>query len=530
MIKNNAANNNLNYKYNYTESISDYETFCADDYNAKAYRDIFSRQVGWIFKVLAAGSFIGLAVYKPEVLIALRDRIAQHLPAVVNALLKSLDFTNSMIVQTIGTMLSCGTCYRAMSHLMHYSLYFVIKLIFIIGRKMNFITTSPRLLNTEPIRQGLEKFKAFKDKNPKGPITAAKFDEIVQAFKKSFGLKSIKKAFSCSSAKEMEGLPLINVLAVPYMSLGDYSNKAQKDRLFDIFISDPDIREYLSREKVQYKGNLLALESKYERNFYNSEFGSHIHYRNSDSEDVCETFYKQGSNRTHMDINFSIEQPKILKLLKENTHFSFDDDIYQVAQKTNKVSKFNQKNADETKFNYHLFIGAQDDHSYLTISIFEGKGGLVCLLLINSFSDESYHKDLAESISFMGITGSLIDCSLKVQDEDDGNCILYSGIIARAFVQLLANQQEESDNAFENYKNSSEEFKNQAEKNLQQFIRSNIVRYLPEYYAKNEKGNIERKPMEELRAFHMQRRWDIGNVHIDELVKQAKERSVAFDF
>lgn len=70
--------------------------YCVDDYNAKAYQDIFSRQVGRItIGVIVASSFMGLAIYKPDVLVTLMDRVVQYAPAVIGEFLRSLDFANA---------------------------------------------------------------------------------------------------------------------------------------------------------------------------------------------------------------------------------------------------------------------------------------------------------------------------------------------------------------------------------------------------------------------------------------------------
>lgn len=508
--------------YNYrSKEGDDYRIGCIDSHNAKAYGDVFKRCVSGPLGVLVAGTFVGLAVYRPDVLVGLMNRVVQQVPAVAGEFLKSLDFANSMITQAIGALIGYGAM-LPLSKL----LCVVIKLIYMIGRKSGLISSDPKLLNTEYIRSGCQKFKTFKEafnkKNQGEKITEVMFDEVVEGFKTSFDLKSIKNAFSYSINWNKEPWEM----SPSTLFFGDFSY-VEKDLLLDKFFLDPVISKYLSREKVEYEGNSLVLRSKNEYSLYEgSGEPYYINFRiKIKNKDVCETFYSEGTTLGQSRINFSMERAEVEQLLNRNIYFSFEGDIYEVAAKVREI-EFNRKGLDEkAKFSYYVLPGAKDAHGYLTAAIFDAKTGeSICAFLVNSWDKKSYFEGL-KSRFVENKTCPFIDCSIDVQvNEKDGNCGLYNSILGRALVQLFAEQPEESDKIFEAYRDASQELKGQAEENLQKFIRSSIIKYLPEFYG-NENGEFVRKPEAAIKAVHMKRRWVIGNVAVNDIVQQAKRRS-----
>lgn len=532
----------------YSKLYSNYKNYCVDDYNAKVYRDLFNRQVGRVFGVIAAGSFVGLAIYRPDIMVALMDRVVEQVPAVVGEFLKSLDFVNSAVTQVMATALlsyvACRTAsYIACHTALFYLSYYAIKLTFLIGRVSNLISTPPKPLKGEQLLCGLEKFKAFKKdfkaKHPEAAITAETFNEIVKGFKESFGLKSIRKAFFHTMVIVYEELTPAEKRLMPlYLLFKDCSNLVKESQLFDVFILDPDIRAYLSREKVPCKGNRLILQSKYELSLYQNEFGPSISCRQPAPDvgllardDVCQTFYKTGLVSLDGILqNCLFELKKIQIGKKIHIYFSFMKDIDGMVKKTIAIAK--KKEVDVTvKFRFYLFFLLEDKHCRLIVSVFGRNGDLVCMMSVDSdcgapkknFS-ETYCTEIENS--FYKVTGSTcpyIECCLNFQN-GDSNCAIYVGMICRAFLQSLGNQSEGLDEIFENYKNASGELKT---KNMQvaNNVRNKIVENLTEYFTPARLGRYkERRPEKEIIAFNMQRRWLLGNYMIEDIVKEVRDR------
>lgn len=361
------------------------------------------------------------------------------------------------------------------------------------------------------ISKGYQKFAAFKkqfnEKNQRQAITTESFAELVKGFKSSFDLKSIRK-----------GLSTNNVFEHP-------------NRLLEIFYADPHISEYLSRQKVPSKDSELII-SKSECSFYKRGImqlkNDHIPFRKSgdNGENPITAFYDNALGIMSQIIPFSLERSKIENMLSNNIHCESACDIYAITTKIktieNQLKGVNQK----AELSYYVMPGFKEDHAYLTAAIFDAKTGKsICTLLINSWQKQSYFTFLKERFETNNNTCPFIDCSIHVQtNEKDANCGLYTNIFGRALVQLFYNQEKAANEVFKSYQNASLESKAQAEANIQTFIRSKIAQYLPEYFVQNANNEFEVKSIEELRDFHMQKRWEIGNVSIKEMSQKAKDK------
>lgn len=319
----------------------------------------------------------------------------------------------------------------------------------------------------------------------KNKISVDEFEWIVRLFKQSFNLKSIRQAFSLQDFGPFDK---------------NYDKRLERERLqlMDIFLANPVIRKYLSRKHVKTNGFELILDSKYERSLYRATLREEemIPYRTvfltwdvKEKDAVLEPsklFYLCGSLEKAKKRNFIIEKLKVDPILNDSDRidFTLEGDIYNIADKVSSISKKLKNNIvleTSKSLSYFVWPGSKDDHAYLTAAVFNvTTGEAICVLLLNSWHSEWYSNYLKVRFRMNNETTPFIDCSIDVQtDENDGNCTLYGSVFGRALVELIHKESEETDKVFKDYQ------EDKVEETIQEFVRSKIVEYLPEYYYEN---------------------------------------------
>ncbi len=354
-------------------------------------------------------------------------------------------------------------------------------------------------------------------------ISAEQFNAAVKAFKLKFKIKSIKKFF-----------------AVNRSYLDDKFGNSFKSLLFnclqshlrDVFFADQVVNGYLSRHIIKTQGAELVFDSKYERSFYMAENLYHeipfrtlsytrkSHERYAILSDPAKAFYARGTDIEYRKYLYAPEDLKAESELYCNIKYFFTKDIYKLSRKAYSISKdFSpyQESSVNHNFTYFVFPGAKDDHAYLAALVFDSDTKkIVCSLIVNSWNRDSYFYFLKTRYE---TEAPFIDCSIDVQlDSDDRNCVLYSSNIGRALVKLLGENEEQSDSIFKTFQEDGDQTK------VQEFIRTNIVKYLPEYFYQDENQVYQRRSGEELRDFHMKVRWKLGNRYIQERSELAQQR------
>lgn len=407
--------------------------------------------------------------------------------------------------------------------IIHYGIhYFANNAIYLFDRAVVYYGSKCQERATAAIREKINSFNlSLETRNidQSQNISAKGFDNVIKCFEKVFCLdKPFDKVFSGHSFVRFE----------------EFSKEdAQLFLLWDILLANPLIIGYLARKLVETQDNDLVLLSKYEETIYqaNVPLWSRlwIPYRSPHGQhtDVRKAFYALGSINESMKICFEMEKLKIDNRLGIHINFLYESNIYEVAARVPLISRDLKENKLEIKrsFSYYVFPGWKDDHAYLMVVVFDtNTGNARCALLINSWKSDRYHLFL--KCRFQGCQGCatipFIDCSIDVQknDENDTNCGIYASVIGRAFVELCHEKSDQLDEIVQNYQEDKVEVKG----DLQEFVRSNIVGYLPEYFYENENKKFQTKSMEELRDFHMQKRWDIGNQRIRKESEEAKRR------
>lgn len=367
----------------------------------------------------------------------------------------------------------------------------------------------------------IENFKKFKNefnknyKNINECITVEEFDAVVKGFKRNFNIKSIRKAFSYTSN--------------PFKCI-------VKEKLQAIFLTDTTINAYLSRPTIKTEKKKIILDSKYEQNFYKTDLclNKKIIYRRCfkptrNDSPIIETekaFYTHGATKEDLKIIFDFEKLKTNCPLPQNIRFECIADIYDAVEKSKEYSN-NKIFSNNNNFNYCIWPVLDSNHFYLLVIILNKDNKILCTLIINSCQENieytSNRKAIFETSHKKNIP--FIDCGLGVQrSASDGNCAIYSCIFGRSFVEFICDNQLEMEKIFEVYENDYDTEKVKA------YIKANIVKHLPEYYCEQENGVFFMKTKKEIRDFHMQRRWEIGNYHLElktaEMQKSLEEENI----
>lgn len=377
-----------------------------------------------------------------------------------------------------------------------------------------------KFLDGDYLYSSLDNFCKFKEEfnkgNPDTQISAEQFDAVVKAFKLSFKIKSIKKIFS---------LKYQNSDTVNYL----------QSWLQDVFLADNTIRAYLSRPIIKTQNNELVLDSKYEKSLYMTKTKDLIPSRTifrcmgeSDEKfvpfsDPRTAFYLRGIISENRKYLYNSEDLKADSDSYRHIKYLFENDIYEASSTAYSISNdfsLYRESSINHNFTYFVLPGAKDSHAYLMAVVFDtSTEKLVCSFLVNSWKNEFYSRYLECRYKARIKDTLFIDCSIDVQlDPDDSNCIIYSSNIGRGLVKLLGENEEHSDRVFKTFQEDGDPIK------IQEFIRNSIVEYLPQYFYQDENQVFQRRSKEELRDFHMQVRWDLGNRYIQEQSALAKKR------